>query len=152
MTIITRSPNLLQCANQTRATVLRYRFNSPALISAANHKLYPWSLSVGFHTLYLALVYFNLWPEINHNVLIPNFRVRCRGSFLLHDVAAARTRTRRRARTTASTEDEWVFRNLRRSRMVKQRETKKHKMKKRSQEGLQLGNWWNLTQKQKRVF
>ena len=141
-TYITRSSNMVQRDVQMRAAVLRGHFSSPALIPAVDYKLYPILCQLTFVPYTLHLYIFNLWPEINHHVLIPNFRVWCRGSFLLRDVAAARTRTRRRARTTASTEDEWVIRNLRRSRMVKQREKKnEQKWRKRSQKGLAI---WEL--------
>jgi len=151
MTYIMRSSNVVQCDVQMRAAVLRGHFSSPALIPAVDYKMYPILCQLTFvpYTLHLWVLtcdqkYITMcWSQTSGSDA---------GSFLLHDVAAARTRTRRRARTTASSEDGRVVRNLRRSRMVKQRETKKHKMKKRSQKGLQLGNWWNLTQKQKRVF
>ena len=54
----TRSSNLPPCANQTRATVLRDRFNSPALTPAVNYKLYPvlFQLVVIPYTLHLCIL------------------------------------------------------------------------------------------------
>ena len=110
-------------------------------------------LSVGFHTLYLALVSFDLWPEIYCHVLISNFRVWCQGdSYSMtwwqpgqEPGAGPGQRPQPKMEECSEIWGGAGWSSRERKKTIKNEE-KGHK------KGLQLGNWWNLTQKQKRVF